>query len=293
MTNNKYAYYPGCSLHSTASEYDHSLRGIFARLGIKLVEPKGWVCCGASATDNLDELLALSLPMRTLQSVEEMGLGDVVVPCAACFRRFKSAEHDMRKYPETKRQVECVLGSENRDSVEVRHPLEVVEGLVSSGAVNEMLVRDLGQMKIASYYGCMLTRPPKIMNFDEPEDPVIMDRLIGSIGAAAVQWSYKVDCCGASLALNEPDIVLKLSREILEDAVESGAEAISVACQLCQANLDMRQRQINKKYSTNFEIPVLYFSQLVGLALGMSPKKLGLRKHIVDPIPLLKRHALA
>lgn len=289
---NRYAYYPGCSLHSTATEYDHSLKKVFAKLGLQLEEPKDWLCCGASAAYCIDELMAVSLPMQTLQSIEEMGLNEVVVPCAACFQRLKTATFEMRKSPMIEDQVEQVLGKKYGYSVAVRHPLEIVEELISSDAGKDLLVQDLGQMPVASYYGCMLTRPPKIMQFDRHENPVIMDQLIGSLGGVAVDWSYKVDCCGASLALNEPDIVLKLAREILENAVESGAELIVVACQLCQANLDMRQTQINAKYSTNIQIPILYFSQLVGLALGIGPKQLGLRKHLTYPMPVLERYGL-
>lgn len=289
----RYAYYPGCSLHSTAREYDQSLKDVFAKLNLQLDEPKGWVCCGASAGYCIEEDLAVSLAVQNLQSVEEMGLEEVVVPCAACFQRLKTAAAQMKKSHEVERRVEQVLGRKYGYSVSIKHPLEVVEGLVSSGAAKDLLVHDLGQMRVACYYGCMLTRPPEIMQFDRHEDPVIMDRLIRSLGGVAVEWSYKVDCCGASLALNEPDIVLKLGRDIIEDAVGSGAEVIAVACQLCQANLDMRQAQINAKYSTGFQVPILYFSQLLGLALGVEPKKLGLGRHMQDPMPVLRRYGLA
>ncbi len=288
-----YAYYPGCSLHASAKEYDRSLKAVFAKLNIELEEPKGWVCCGASATYCIDESLAVSLPVQNLRSIEKMGLGEVVVPCAACFQRLKTAVHEMKESAETERRVEQILGGKYGYSVAVRHPLEIVEKLVSGGAAKDMLIGNLGQMRVACYYGCMLVRPPKIMGFDQPEDPLTMDRLISAIGGSPVQWSYKVDCCGASLTLNEPDIVVKLAKDIIEDAVESGAEVIAVGCQLCQANLDMRQAQINAQYSTDFHIPILYFSQLLGLTLGIGAKKLGLRKHIVDPMPVLARYGLA
>lgn len=286
----KYAYYPGCSLHSTSTEYDDSIRELFSKLDIDLEEAKGWVCCGASAAHSVDELLATALPVQTLQSIEEMGLKEVIVPCALCYQRFKVAAHDMKHSDQLENQVEDVLGKKYGYSVSAKHPVQIVEQVVASMATEDLIVRPLGKMKIASYYGCMLTRPPKVMQFDECEYPVIMDRLITNLGGEAIDWSYKTDCCGASLSLNEPDIVLKLAKDILWDAVESEAEAIIVACQLCQVNLDMRQGQINKKYETDFNIPILFFSQLAGLAFGLKPSDMGIQKHIVDPIPLLEKY---
>jgi heterodisulfide reductase subunit B len=287
-----YAYYPGCSLHSTATEYNDSLRKVFSKLSVELQEPQGWVCCGASAAHSVDELLATALPAHSLLAIEDLGLKEVVVPCAACFQRFKMAAHEMQQSNRLEGWVEEALGKKYGYSVTVKHPVEIIEQKVASGEAADLLVRSLGDMKVACYYGCMLTRPPKVMQFDECEYPETMDRLITSLGGEALDWSYKTDCCGASLALNEKQVVLQLAKDILQDAVESEAEAIVVGCQLCQANLDMRQVQINAEYTTDFNIPILFFSQLAGLALGLTPQEMGIQKHMVNPLPLLEKYNL-
>ncbi|MBI4669144.1 MAG: CoB--CoM heterodisulfide reductase iron-sulfur subunit B family protein [Elusimicrobia bacterium] len=285
------AYYPGCSLHSTAKEYDESLRAVFTKLGVELKEPEGWICCGASSAHSVDELLAAALPAQNLQLIEDMGAKEVAIPCAACFLRFKTSVYDMKQSKHLEGKVAETIGKKYGDTVTIRHPVEILEKMFANGAKNQ-IKKDLGKIKLACYYGCMLTRPPKVTQFDDCEDPQTMDRLLKQLGAETLVWSYKTDCCGASLALSEPDVVVKLSRDILADARACGAEAIVTACQLCQANLDTRQGQIAKKFNENFNLPILYFSQLVGLALGLEPGKLGFDKHLVDPKPLLRKYGL-
>ena len=282
----RYAYYSGCSLHSTAKEYDISTRAISRALGIELEEIPGWSCCGATSAHVTSELLALALPVRNLLLAQELGL-DTVVCCAACYSRFKAANKAMSSDGNYRVQVSEIVGRSYSGEVQVKHLLDVLTNEYGLDALRAKATRKLTGLRVAAYYGCLLVRPPKVVDFDDPENPTSMDQLANVLGAEAVDWPYKTECCGGSLALTRTDIVLKLSRDILQIAADAGAECLVVACPLCQSNLDLRQAQINKRYKTDFALPILYFTQLVGLALGMGWRELGLNKLIVSPKKLL------
>ncbi len=282
----KYAYYPGCSLHSTAREYDISTRAISQALGIELEEIPGWSCCGATSAHMTSGLLSLALPARNLLLAQELGL-DTLVCCAACYSRFKAANKAMSSNEDSRAQVNEIVGSPYNGEVRVRHFLDVLVTEYGLDALREKMSRQLTGLRVAAYYGCLLVRPPEVVEFDDPENPTSMDELTTALGAEAVDWPYKTECCGGSLALTRTDVVLKLSRDILQMAADEGAECIVVACPLCQSNLDLRQAQINKRYETEFVLPILYFTQLVGLGLGMGARELGLNKLTVSPQKLL------
>jgi heterodisulfide reductase subunit B len=283
----KYAYYPGCSLHSTASEYDRSFREVCRKVGIELVEVKNWICCGTSPAHSVSRLLSLALPLKNLEFAWKMGYREMIAPCAACFFRFKVAIHEIAQDPSLKEKLCEITGSELREDIKVLHPLEIFGEIFPKPQVRSLISHDLGQLKVVCYYGCLLTRPAKVMQFDISEYPMSMDRLLGIIGVQALEWSYKTECCGSSFALTQTDAVLKLTRDILEEARSVGAEAVVVACPLCHANLDTRQGQIEERYGVGYRLPIFYFTQLLGLSMGISPKKLGLFKHFVDPGELL------
>jgi len=280
-----YAYYPGCSLHSTAEEYDRSFRRVCTILGIELDELKKWVCCGSTPAHATSHLLSIALPAHNLSIVEKSGRDEVVVPCAACFSRFKFAQHEMEMDEELSRQVSQVIGSSMGGKVNVIHPLEVFS--TRAAIPRSKVVKDLSFLKVVCYYGCLLTRPPKVTNFDTCEYPMSMDNVLRSVGIHTLDWSYKTECCGASLALTETDIVVKLVGDLLAEAKRVGADSIAVACPLCHANLDTRQPEAEAMTGEKFDIPVFYFTQLIGLALGCEQKELGLDKHIVDVEPHL------
>ena len=289
----RYAYYPGCSLHSTAKEYDISTRAVCQALDIELQEIPGWICCGASSAHMTSELLSLALPVKNLVLGRDMGL-DMAVCCAACYSRLKVANRTMSSSEDRRvEDVEEIVGRPYRGEVKVKHLLDIVIGEYGLEALQEKVNRDLSGLKVAAYYGCLLIRPPEVVEFDDPENPTSLDELTTGLGAEAVDWPYKTECCGGSLALTRTDVVLKLCRDILQMAADEGAECIVVACPLCQSNLDMRQMQINRRYKTDFSLPILYFTQLVGLALGMEPRELGLDKLIVSPKKLLRAKAWA
>ena len=280
----RYGYYPGCSLHSTGAEYDVSLKAVCDRLGVELQEIRGWICCGASPAHSTSRLLSLALPMANLHLAKNMGLTEVVAPCAACFARLKSAQHDAGAEPALQRELTAVIDAPLPQSVRVLHPLEVF----STGAdLTAAVTTQLPHLKVVCYYGCLLTRPPKVMQFDECEYPMSMDLLLRSLGITTLDWSYKTDCCGGALALTETDVVLKLTHDILEEARAVGANAIAVACPLCQANLDGRQAEIERRYDASYGLPVFYFTQLMGLAFGIPADRLGLQRHFVGAEPLL------
>jgi heterodisulfide reductase subunit B2 len=287
----RYAYYPGCSLHSTAREYDASAQAVCRALGIELEEIPGWICCGASSAHMTSELLALALPVKNLVLARLSDL-DTAVCCAACYSRLQVANKAMRSGEDARiPYVDQIVGSAYRGETRVKHLLEVVINDYGLEVLQTLVSRRLSGLRIAAYYGCLLVRPPEVTGFDDPEDPTCMEKLIAVLGAEPVDWPYKTECCGGSLALTKTNVILKLCRDILRMAADEGAECIMVACPLCQSSLDLRQSQVNKQYKTGFHLPVLYFTQFIGLALGLEAGALGLNKLIVDPRPLLKAKA--
>lgn len=281
----KYAYYPGCSLHSTAKEFDMSTRIICEVLGIDLVEIPDWNCCGATSAHALNHDLSVALPMRNLAIAEKMGM-DVVAPCAACYNRLKTADKVAKENPEELRRISDEAGLEYNGSINVLSMLEVVDSLPDE-VIQKHVRRKLEGLKVACYYGCLLLRPPGTTKFDDPENPKSLDRIVTLLGAESVDWPHKIECCGAGLSLSKSEIVVKLTHDILSSAKISGANCITAACPLCQGNLDMRQTEVESKYAESFGMPIFYFTQLMGLAFGLSAKSLGLDSHMVETDPLL------
>ena len=289
---NQIGYYPGCSLHSMASEYDHSIHAVAAALGLELVEPEGWVCCGSSPAHRVDPELAVRLPSRNLAMLEQMGMDEVALPCAMCFSRFRTARHELDSDPALKARMEAEVGHHFADSVAVRSLLDVLVNRVGLDKIADQVKKPLDNLKVACYYGCLLTRPPKVTQAKQVEYPVEMDRLVSALGAIPVQWGGKTTCCGASLSITRTDIVLDLSTHILAEARAAGADAVVVACPLCHANLDGRQHQMTFADGAG-KMPVLYFTQLMALAFGLGAKAAALSKNMVDPKPLLDAKGIA
>ena len=285
----KYAYYPGCSLHSTAKEYDRSLRAVCEKVGIELEEVKNWICCGSTPAHATSKLLSLALPLKNLAEIEKSGFREVIVPCAACFSRFKIAQHEIDTEPRLAAEVEGIIEHKFRDGVKVYHPLDILSNSAELSTLTELVKNDLSGLKVVCYYGCLLTRPPKVTGFDVCEYPQSMDKILQAVGVSTLDWSYKTDCCGASFALTRTEIVLKLSRDILEGAKSVGADAIAVACPMCHVNLDTRQEEIEQKYQVTYHLPIFYFTQLMGLAFDIPAEKLLLKRHLVDSEELLER----
>jgi heterodisulfide reductase subunit B len=283
---NTVAYYPGCSLHSTAREYDISTRAVCEALGLILAEPEGWLCCGSTAAHRLNPQMAYSLPMQNLALIEQSGLREVTMPCAACFNRHKAAVYQFR-HP--KEHAAADLGEiEYSDQVEIQTLIETLHKHFGPEAIKARTTHPLSGLRLVSYYGCLLTRPPQVTEAPNPENPTDMDELLQAAGAEILDWSYKTTCCGAAHSLSRPDIVYSLSKELLDQARSTGAQAIAVACPLCHMNLDARQIQMGLENP----MPVYYFTQLLALAFGLPEKTAALNKNLVDPRPLLRELAI-
>jgi heterodisulfide reductase subunit B len=286
-----YSYYPGCSLHASAKEYDESTRGLFKALRIGLQEVPDWCCCGATPAHNVDELLSVSLCAKNLELSEQVE-GDLAVACAACFSRLKVAQHKLADHPEMRKQVEYALDAPLSIAKPVKHLLEILAADFGLERLAEAVAKPLSGLKVACYYGCLLTRPPGVPELDCAEAPTIMEKVIAATSAEAVPWSHRLECCGANFTLSRPGVVLNLSGEILASAKRAGADCIMVACPLCHGNLDIRQQEIEEATGTRYAMPVFYMTQLLALAAGVPANKLGLDSMIVDPLPLLKEKKL-
>ncbi len=282
------AYYPGCSAESTARDMHMSCVAVARALGLDLVEPEGWSCCGATAGHQTDRVLAASLASANLLAVKKMGL-DMVVNCAACFGRMKAANHDVTNSPEMRQKVADAVGTDYDGSVTVRHFMDVLLKDVGLDRIKAAVKRPLTGLAVASYYGCLLVRPADVMQFDDPENPTCMDRLVEAMGGTALDWPHKVECCGGGLSLTRTDIVVKLSDSIVGMAQAAGAECVVVACPMCQVNLDLRQLDMQKQYGRSYDMPILYITQLLGLCLGIAPEQLGLNKLMISPERVVNR----
>ncbi|MBI4495471.1 MAG: CoB--CoM heterodisulfide reductase iron-sulfur subunit B family protein [Deltaproteobacteria bacterium] len=271
----KLSYYPGCALHGTALEYDESTRAVAGLLDLELCELPDWNCCGASSAHAVDGELARRLMARNLKIVGEQGM-DLVIPCAACYGRFKAAEKEAPSPPGQRvlNLVELLASPECREKIQARPR------------------RSLSGLKVVCYYGCLLVRPPALTGAESYENPEEMDRLMELLGAEVIPWSFKTDCCGGSLVLTRTDIVLRLTGRLLDQALRAGAEAVVVACPMCQANLDTRQEEISRQAGKEYRLPVLYFTELLGLALGHPRARRWVKRHFVDPRGLLQAKGL-
>ena len=287
----KYAYFPGCSLESTAWDFDRSTRAVCRALGIELEDIPDWICCGSTPAHATSASLAVALPVINLQKAEAMGL-PVMAACASCYARLRTANHKVRNEPEERLRVERITGKPYDGGVEVRHVLDVLVNDLGLDAIRAKVSRPFEGLRVACYYGCLLTRPPEIVAFDNPEHPTAMDDLVAAAGAEPVVWPFKTECCGASLSMSQSAVVCRLGHRLLSMAREAGAECLAVACPLCQVNLDLRQADAAKAHGPIPPTPVLYVTQLLGLALGLSFADLGLDALTVSFDSLMGRDGL-
>lgn len=278
----EYAYYAGCSLEGTATAYDASVRAVMKKLGVTLTEPPDWSCCGSTPAHAFDHLLAAALAARNLSIVEKMGPQTLTTPCPSCLSAFKKAHVRMSKNRVFRDEVNSLLDTPYNCTVTAKSALQIIYEDIGLEEVSSPMTTQLPDLKVAPYYGCILNRPPSIANFDDPENPVSMDRILSALDVEVVDFAFKMECCGAAFGVPKRNMVNRLTAKVLSMAVEAGANCIAVACPLCQQNLDLRQGQVNATMGTSFNIPVLYFSQIMGLSYGLSPAELGLDKCIVS-----------
>ena len=278
-----YGYFSGCSLEGTAMEYNTSMQLILKTLGVTFHEPDDWSCCGSTPAHSVDHALAAALAARNLAIVERMGLDTLITPCPACLSAFKKAHLRMAKDAEFKSEVNGLLDEPYHGGVMPKSALQVLYEDIGIDEAAKKVTHAFPDLKVAPYYGCILNRPPEIAQFDDPENPVAMDKIITAVGIKVCDFAFKVECCGAAFGVPKRKMVNKLTSKVLSMALDAGANCIAVACPLCQQNLDLRQDQVNATMDSSFNIPVLYFSQIMGLTYGYSPKELGLDKLTVNP----------
>ncbi|MEE8401084.1 MAG: CoB--CoM heterodisulfide reductase iron-sulfur subunit B family protein [Candidatus Hydrothermarchaeaceae archaeon] len=286
----KFAYYPGCSLESTAKEYDISTREVFRALDIELAELDDWNCCGSSVVSSSDYLLSLALPARNLAISEKENL-DMVVPCPECYLKQWKVSDSIKAEPEMLDKLNKTLdgtGLTLKGSVDVKHPVYVLVNDLGLEKLKEKVIKPLEGLKVIPYYGCVMIKPPRKNKLESAENPSSLDRIITTIGAEVMPFDSKVKCCGGPLMLTNREVMLKLTYGLLKEAKDSGADCIITACPLCHMALDARQIEVGKAYNEKIDMPILYFTQLVGLALGIGPKKLGLDKNLVYTEKLIK-----
>jgi heterodisulfide reductase subunit B len=269
----KVTYYPGCSLESSARDYDESIRTVCRALDIDLQEPKGWTCCGATSAHSLNSKLAIDLPARNLPEAERMGQ-DLLVPCPLCYNRLIRAK------------------KETGSSVSIYDLASYMAQPVLLEKIGSAVKAKLTGLSAVCYYGCMANRPPKVTGSINYENPREMDQIAEALGINVKPWSYKTDCCGASFSISKPEIIHNLVKKIYDRALEAGADCIIVSCQMCQGNLDLYQEDIARIFKKEYRLPIFYFTELIGLALQLKDIWRGLKRHMVNPIPYLKKKGL-
>jgi heterodisulfide reductase subunit B2 len=281
----EFSYYPGCTLKSSAVELDESFRGACDRLGVKLTELPDWTCCGASSAHMVDSFLESALPARDLMTAERMGR-DVVAPCAGCHVRMKAASRRIREEPELKSRYPFKGEVNVLSGMDMFHLDEVLKRL------KECVTKPLEGLRLIPYYGCLAVRPVEVVEPLDPENPMQMDHILGALGAEVLNWPYKTDCCGGSLALTRTDLVLKLSGKLIDMAVKLEADAMVTMCPMCQANLDTRQADMSKASGRIYNTPIFYLTELIGVAFQDPRARSWLSKHLVPGDTLLARKGL-
>lgn len=277
----KLCYFPGCSQKGTNKACEEATQAVFRELGVELVELDDWNCCGATAYMSVDEQKALAVAARNLALAEKTGATEMVTPCSGCYLALNKANKVCKEYPEVGKNVKAALKSAGLDyagTVRVRHTLDIIVNVVGLDVVKQKVKKPLTGVNIAAYYGCQTVRP--ILDFDDQHFPTSIDRLCEALGAKSVHFPLKTRCCGGSQMGTLPEVAQRLCYIILREAKKNGANAVVDACPLCHFNLDSYQPDINSMYSDNIDIPVIYFTQLMGLAFGISPKTLGLQRNI-------------
>ena len=283
----EFAYFPGCSLEKMASSYHMSALETTEKLGVKLKELDDWNCCGATTYFYIDELLAYTMCARNLAIAEKTGL-DIVAPCSACYKNMYFTAAHLKKDADLAEHINFALEEDDlqfNGTVGVKHLIEVFAYDIGPEELKSKVTKPLEGVRVAPYYGCQIVRPQK--EKEDVEQPQFFEDILSAIGATPVNYPLKMRCCGGSLIISSRTAALSMVRNLLQSAVDNQATVIATACPMCQVNLEVYQQQVNQEFGTNFSVPVLYFTQLVGLALGIPQKKLGIGKEFVDSMPSL------
>jgi len=289
--NEPFGYYPGCSGQGTSAEYDSSTRAVCAELGIVLQDLGDWNCCGSTPAHTIDHSLSTALSARNFVQAGKQGLLDVTTPCPSCLKNMRVALRNMSDEHIGPKASKLLGGDTLREGHTIKSVMQIIHEQVSAEEIAAKSMRPLTGLKVAPYYGCLMSRPQELMQFGDPENPMVMEELLTAAGAEVLPFPLKVECCGASMGIPLNEAVTRLSGKIVDLAASMGADVIAVACPLCQMNLDLRQGQINRANKAHFKMPVMYYTQLLGLAFALPHNELGLDKLVVDPQPVLNKLA--
>lgn len=284
----QYAYYPGCSLESLATSYNLSTLEVAKKLGVDFREIKDWNCCGATAYFPVDELLAHTLVARNLALAEKDGFDEFVAPCSACYKNAYFTNAYLKKDPDLAEHINYALEADNlhvNGTMKIRHLIEVFIEDVGMEEITKKVSHPLKGLRVAPYYGCQLLRPRK--DHENVEKPQFFETLLSALGAEPLDYPSKTRCCGGSLIVTNRKAALDMVHILLQDAVNHKADVIATTCPMCNVNLEVYQNQVNSEFGTQYSIPVMYFTQLMGVALGIKPGKLGIGKELVPGQPVL------
>ncbi len=284
----QYAYYPGCSLESMAKGYALSAMEVTRALGMELKELEDWNCCGATAYFPIDELLAYTLVARNLALAEKTGL-DFVAPCSACYKNAYFTNNYLKHDPDLAEHINFALEADHlhvNGTAKVRHLIEVLLEDAGLEEIKASVTKPLEGLRVAPYYGCQLVRPKKAE--ENTENPQYFEALLTAIGADPVDYATKTRCCGGSLIITNREAALNMVYILLQDAQNQQADVIATTCPMCSTNVEVYQNRVNQEYKTQFSIPVVYFTQLMGLAMGIAPGKLGLDKGLASALQKVK-----
>jgi heterodisulfide reductase subunit B len=285
-------YYPGCTLNTKAKGFDNSARASAREVGLELVELEEWNCCGATFPLLVDNLLDLAGPAQVLVSARREG-ERLAVACSTCYNVLKRTNKVIRENEDSREKLNFFLEADYSGDLEVLDLLQVLRDEIGFDKIKEAVKKPLSELKVAAYYGCMVLRPPDEVAYEkDPENPRALDDLITALGAEAVDYSHKGECCGAYLAVKSIDVTAEMSFAILDSAQRGDADLVVTNCPLCQFNLDRMQKAMGSRHAGFQPIPILYFTQLMGIALGLDSESFELDRHYVDPRPLLESKGL-
>jgi heterodisulfide reductase subunit B2 len=273
-------YYPGCTMHGSSNDYSSSVSACLSALDVDLLELDDWICCGASAAHFLNHKLAVALPARNLAIAQRDGYTELLTPCPMCSMELMKVKCLLHASEQLRREMSEIVELEVNGTVDILNLIQVFQKIGIEN-IKSKCSRSLDEFKPACYYGCLLTRPPETLRFDDCEHPSSMEAILSELGAHPVEWSYKTECCGAGMTVADEETMLNLSNKILDNAGKHGANCIVVACPMCHVNLDMKQADIEKHYNIRHNLPVYYLSDLIGLALGLDRRTLGINRHFV------------
>ena len=281
----KIGLYPGCSLEGTSAFFTHSLKLVLKDLGVDYGELIDWNCCGATSAHALSHELYLSLNMRNLVLAEQQGYDEIIAPCAACYHRLASAAYEFEQDEALKKELSTQAELNYQGKVKVRNVLDFLANVVGPFNISQKVQKPLSGLKVACYYGCLNTRVPRMKPFDNIDYPMSMDKIVTALGGEPIDWSYKTECCGASLFISSEETSAKLVSKILKNAIACKADCIAVSCPLCHSNLDTKQKAFREQFNISQPMPTLFITQLMGLAFGYNEEEMKLN-HCYVPFSL-------